>query len=308
MIKIYNRELKKYEIEEITGGKIIKTLYNTGYGKISLELMFKRKIYSVLTGKLCDSKISAKKIRKFVQKNNIDISESCERLEDFKSFNDFFTRKLKSHSRPFPNDPQLFLSPGDGRIRAWTNIGMEKKIKIKGFDYSYKELVSNNVIEDGYDGGTAIVLRLNPTDYHRFHFVDDGVCSQSTKIKGYYYSVNPVALSAYPKIFCRNVREYSTFKSENYGDILFIEVGATCVGSIVQTYVPNTFIKRGSEKGFFKFGGSTIILIIKKGYVKIDEDIEYQTNLGYETKIKAGEVIGKSIFRIDKNESNFKNL
>ncbi|HHX18225.1 MAG TPA: phosphatidylserine decarboxylase [Clostridium sp.] len=294
MIKVYNRQTKKYDIEKIAGGKVIEVLYSTSYGKIGLELILKRKIYSVLAGILSDSRISAAKIKKFIQKYNIDMSEFHDELSDFKSFNDFFTRKIKPCARPFSKEPKFFLSPGDGRIQGWMNVNINKNIHIKGISYTLKDLIPNNKIIEEYDGGTVIILRLNPTDYHRFHFIDDGICSESKRIKGHYYSVNPVALLSYPKVFCQNVREYSILKSKNYGELIYIEVGATCVGSIVQTYKPGEFIKRGSEKGFFKFGGSTIIILIKKDRVKLDEDILYQTKLGYETKIKAGEVIGRS--------------
>ena len=294
MIKVYNRQTKKYDIEKIAGEKIINVLYNTSYGKIGLELILKRKLYSVLAGILCDSRISATKIKKFIKKYDIDISEFNDELRDFKTFNDFFTRRVKPSARPFLKDSELFLSPGDGRIKGWMNVNINKNIEIKGSGYTLRDLIPENEIIEEYDGGTVVVLRLNPTDYHRFHFIDDGVCSESKRIKGHYYSVNPVALLSYPKVFCQNTREYSILRSKNYGEIIYIEVGATCVGSIVQTYKPGEFIKRGSEKGFFKFGGSTIIILIKKGHVKLDGDILYQTKLGYETKIRAGEVIGKS--------------
>ncbi|MDQ2084822.1 phosphatidylserine decarboxylase [Herbivorax sp. ANBcel31] len=294
MIKIYNRQTKEYDIEKVAGEKFMKVLYNTTCGKAGLELMLKRKLYSVLAGKLCDSRVSALKIKKFIKKYSVDMSEFCDEPEDFRTFNEFFTRKVKSHARPFSKNPEFFLSPGDGRIRGWMNIDINKNIEIKGISYTFKELISSDEIIDNYNGGTAIVLRLNPTDYHRFHFIDDGICSKSKRIKGHYYSVNPMALLSYPKVFCQNIREYSVLKSKNYKELIYVEVGATCVGSIVQTYKPGEFIKRGSEKGFFKFGGSTVIILIKKDCVRLDEDILHQTKLGYETKIKAGEIIGKN--------------
>lgn len=293
MIKIYNRQTRGYDIEKIAGEKIIKILYGTGCGKIGLELMLKRKLYSILVGKLCDSRISASKIKKFIEKYHIDVSEFHKELNDFKSFNDFFTRKVKSCARPFSKDSKLFLSPGDGRVQGWTNINTNKNIEIKGIGYTLKDLIPNNKVVDEYGGGTVILLRLSPVDYHRFHFIDDGICSESKKIKGYYYSVNPMVFMSYPKVLCQNVREYSVFNSKNYGQLIYIEVGATCVGSIIQTYRPGEFVKRGSEKGFFKFGGSTILMLIKKDCVELDQDILHQTKLGYETKVKAGEAIGR---------------
>lgn len=125
--------------------------------------------------------------------------------------------------------------------------------------YSLKELINNDYIAKNYQGGTCIILRLGPTDYHRFHFVDSGIPCESDFINGHYYSVNPIALKTILKLFGENKREWSLFKSDNFNDILHIEIGATCVGSILQAYKPNIKVTKGDEKGYFKFGGSTVI-------------------------------------------------
>ncbi|MFZ5988976.1 MAG: phosphatidylserine decarboxylase [Bacillota bacterium] len=295
MIKIYNRYTKEYELEKVSGERLINILYNTAPGKLGLELLVKKRLCSDLSGLICDSRFSAGKIKQFIKEYDIDMSESLNKIEDFKTFNDFFTRRLKSDARHFNAENGLFLSPGDGRIRAWADIDIEKAVQVKDSYYNIGELLANSELANKYRGGTKIILRLCPVDYHRYHFIDDGICSESTRIKGHYYSVNPAALTSIPKVFCSNKREYSILHSDNFGDVLYMEVGATSVGSIVQTYMPGVRVKRGSEKGFFKFGGSTIILLIEKGLVGMDEDILYQTRAGFECKVAAGEVIGKKI-------------
>ncbi|MDZ7543779.1 phosphatidylserine decarboxylase, partial [Clostridium perfringens] len=130
--------------------------------------------------------------------------------------------------------------------------------------YSLSELIGDASIAKDYEGSVCLVLRLCPTDYHRFHFVDNGIPLESSFIAGNYYSVNPVALERIPKLYCQNKREWSIFKSDNFGDIIHIEVGATWVGTIGQTYTPNKRVIKGEEKGYFKFGGSTTILLFKK--------------------------------------------
>lgn len=292
MIKIYNRKNKSYEIEKVAGGGLLKALYGNPAGRLGLELLVKRRFYSALTGVFCDASISTKNIASFIKNFDIDMSACPREISDFKSFNDFFTRKLTREARPFEKKTDLLLSPGDGRLKAWENIDMNEVTQIKGFTYSLKELFDDAELAEKYQGGTCIILRLAPVDYHRFHFIDDGVCGESRRIKGDYYSVNPIALSAVPKLFCRNVREYSIFASENFGDIAYIEVGATSVGSIVQTYKPGESIRRGAEKGYFKFGGSTVILFLEKGRAHIDKDILEQTEMGVEVKAIAGESIG----------------
>lgn len=295
MIKYYNRQLNEYEIERVAGEKYLSWTYSSTVGMTLLETIIKKKLFSKLYGMYCDSKFSKKGIQGFIESLEIDISTSENKLEDFKCFNDFFTRKLKPESRPLELDNNTFISPGDGRLSAYEHIDLNKLIQVKGITYSLIELISDNLTPSKFNDGTCLVLRLCPTDYHRFHFVDSGICNNTTKIKGSYYSVNPIALEKVPKVFCKNKREWSIFHSDNFGEILYIEVGATCVGSIFQTYEPGKEVAKGSEKGYFKFGGSTVILFLEKEIVKIDEDIIKQTNLGYETKVLMNEKLGTKI-------------
>lgn len=293
MIKFYNRKTKEYEIEKVAGDKYLKWVYTSPVGKSLTELFIKKKLFSNLYGRYCDSKYSAKKIDAFIKDFDIDMS-LCENPSiKFSNFNEFFIRKLSKESRPVSTDKNILVSPGDGRLSAYENIDLDNIVQVKGFTYSLRELLKDDKVAKEYEGGTCLILRLCPTDYHRFHFVDDGVCGETKKISGRYYSVNPIALERIPKLFCENKREWSIFKSENFGEIIHVEVGATCVGTIIQTYTPGQKVKKGDEKGYFKFGGSTTILFLKKDKVKIDEDIVYQTTLGIETKVIMGENIGR---------------
>ena len=138
-----------------------------------------------------------------------------------------------------------------------------------------------------------VIVRLAPADYHRFHFPADGKISMSRKIEGYYYSVSPHAIRQNFRIFCENKREYSILSTEKFGDICIAEIGATMVGGIEQTYEPDTFVKKGDEKGYFYFGGSTVIMFLEKDRVEIDRDILENSINGIETKVFMGEGIGK---------------
>ncbi|AAK78018.1 phosphatidylserine decarboxylase [Clostridium acetobutylicum] len=293
MIKYYNRKTKQYEIEKVAGENYLNWTYSSPIGMSFLEALIKKKAFSSIYGSFCDSKISKGKVKKFIDSFDIDILESEKKPEAFKSFNDFFTRKLTKEARPFSTNKEILISPGDGRLLVYENIDLDNLVEIKGMGYSLKELIKDEKISSKYKNGICMILRLCPTDYHRFHFVDSGVCSATSKIKGSYYSVNPIALNKVKRLFCENKREWSILKSDNFKDILYIEVGATCVGSIIQTYKENTKVNKGDEKGYFKFGGSTVVLFFEKDSVKIDEDILEQTRLGYETKVFMGESIGK---------------
>lgn len=292
MIKYYNRQKKVYEVEKVAGEKVLKWTYSSPIGMTLLEAVIKKRMTSSLYGWYLDRKISKKKVHSFINNFNIDMSITEKDAREYSSFNDFFSRKYKSSARSIATDPNSLISLGEGRLFAHENINLDKLVQVKGFTYSLRELIKNDRIAEKYDKGTCLILRLCPTDYHRFHFIDSGICSPTTKIKGAYYSVNPVALQKVQKLFCENKREWSTFYSDHFGEVLYIEVGATCVGSIIQTYIPQKQVKRGDEKGYFKFGGSTVILFFEPNTVKIDEDIVQQTQLGYESYVLLGEKIG----------------
>ena len=292
MIEVYNRQTKKLEIEKVAGDNYIKWIYESPIGKNLLELFVKKQLFSKLYGLYCDSKFSRKKISNFIDNFDIDMNIANNTIDDFKNFNDFFIRTLKENSRPIDLNKTSLISPGDGRLFAYENISIDKLIQVKNIHYSLSELICDNSLAKDFEGGTCLVLRLCPTDYHRFHFIDNGIPLENNIIKGNYYSVNPVALERIPKLYCQNKREWSIFKSDNFGDIIHIEVGATCVGTIIQSYKPLSKVNKGDEKGYFKFGGSTTILLFKKNTVKIDSDIVTQTKLGYECKVLMGEKIG----------------
>lgn len=292
MIKIYDRKTKTYEIEQVAGEKYLNWCYESPVGKGLTELLVKRKLFSKVYGKYCDSKKSLKKVGPFIDKFNIDMTITSKKTDEFTSFNDFFSRTLIPSSRSFDSNNDVLISPGDGRLTVYDNIDMNNLVQVKGLTYSLSELIQDDEIAQEFNGGVCLILRLCPTDYHRFHFVDDGTLGKNHFLKGSYYSVNPVSVERIPKLFCQNKREWSIFKSENFGDIIHIEVGATCVGSIIQSHKENDKIKKGDEKGYFKFGGSTTILFFKKNSVKIDEDILTQSSKGFECKVLCGETIG----------------
>ncbi len=292
MIQVYNRTTKSYEEELVAGKKYIEWTYESPIGKNITELIAKKKFFSKIYGMFCDTKFSSNKIQSFIENFNIDMTMSKKKVDEFASFNDFFTRELTSDARPINKDENILVSPGDGRITAYENIDLDNIVQIKGLTYSLKELIDSDTIASKYSNGICVILRLCPTDYHRFHFVDSGIPYETHHIKGHYYSVNPIALKAIPKLFCENKREWSLFKSDNFKDILHIEVGATCVGSIIQTYSPRNEVNKGDEKGYFKFGGSTTILFFEKDSVKIDNDIIEQSKCGFECKVLLGEQIG----------------
>lgn len=292
MIKYYNRTTKTYDIEKIAGDKYLNWTYSSQVGMLLLEKLIKKNLFSKIYGSYCDTNFSKHKIKKFVEDFKINMSHCEKTIDNFKSFNDFFSRKLNPEARPINQDSSCLISPGDGRITVYTHINLNKIIQVKGMTYSLYDFIKNDDIAKKYDKGTCLILRLCPTDYHRFHFLDSGICGATHSINGYYYSVNPIALKKIPTLFCENKREWSILHSHNFGDVLYVEVGATCVGSIIQSYTPQSEVSKGEEKGYFKFGGSTIVLFFENSTVKIDADILKQSELGLETKVQMGETVG----------------
>ena len=295
MIKYYNRQTKKYEEENVAGKGAISLIYSNPVGNNILPKLASKKALTDFYGKCCDLKLSKIYIKKFVKKFNIDMNEYEKDINEFSSFNDFFYRKLSSDSRLINEDKNKFISPCDGKLLAIENLNSDCSFRIKGYKYTVNDLINDKSISGLYKNGICLIFRLCPTDYHRFHFVDSGICSDSKHIKGCYYSVNPIALKNIDKVFTENKREYSIFKTDNFDDIIYVEIGATFVGSIIQNYEPNIKVEKGEEKGYFKFGGSTVILLLKEGIINLDKDIKTQSKLGIETAVHLGEKIGERI-------------
>jgi len=277
-------------IENVPGEGFLKFLYNKPFGKLPLEALVKRKFLSEVYGRYMSSSLSKKKIDGFVKENNINMDEALNSIENYSNFNNFFFRKLKTGARKIEEN---FVSPADGKIIVFENVNEWDKFFIKGRDFSLKEFISDETLYEKYKDGSMAIVRLAPADYHRFHFPVEGIPRESKKIDGFYYSVSPFAIKDNFKIFCDNKREHTLFETKEYGDILISEVGATMVGGIIQTYAPNNEMKKGDEKGYFAFGGSTVVLLFEKDKIKFDKDLIKNTNEQFETKIKVGEKIGE---------------
>ncbi len=289
-IQFIDRETGELKTETPPGEGFLKLLYNNPFGKMMLIPLVKRKFLSSLYGKLMDKPSSINKIEGFVKDLNIDMEEAERAMEDYISFNDFFYRKLKHGARPIKEG---LVSPGDGKLLAFEDISQVHDFFVKGRKFNLKEFLSDDKLALKFKNSSLLILRLAPNDYHRYHFPFDGIPSSMTKIKGDYLSVSPYALASnFTKVFCENKREYCILETPNKGDILIAPVGATMVGSIIETYSANETVKKGDEMGYFAFGGSTIVLLVGKDHFSIDQDIINNTKNKQETFVKMGDQIG----------------
>ncbi|NCC80983.1 MAG: phosphatidylserine decarboxylase [Clostridia bacterium] len=293
-LEIYNRQKKEVETEHIVGKKYLQWLYYKSSGNFFLEKIVKRKLASKFYGVLKNRKGSKRKIRDFIEENKIAEEEFLDKVSEYKNFNEFFYRKLKPEARPVNSNSDILVSPADGRVFIHENIQTSKIVEIKGMAFNLAQLVGSEEAIMEYDGGTMIIVRLNPSDYHRFHFPDSGIPEKTKEIKGAYYSVNTGVLDRIDNIYLKNKRTVTEFESDNFGKILYMEVGATFVGTIIQTFNPGQRVEKGAEKGYFKFGGSTVILFLKKGILTPDNDILEYTKKKTETLVKMGESLGKA--------------
>lgn len=292
-IQYIERQSKKIRKEEVPSNKTLKWLYNSNSGKVSLHFMFKRKMLSAFVGRYMSSPLSKKRIGRFIKQYNIDLTHyKKEAFSDYKNFNDFFFREIRPDKRPLGEE---IVSPADGKVLAFNKVSDSSLFFVKGSEFTLNEFIRDKHIASKYANGSMVIIRLAPTDYHRFHFPANGTVSESKKIKGRYFSVSPLALKKSLEIFCQNKREYSILNTRSAGDILISEIGATMVGSIIQTYKAGDKVEKGSEKGYFAFGGSTVVLLFEEGKVAIDNDLIENTKKGYETTVKMGENIARSI-------------
>lgn len=296
-IPYLNRKTGKEEKEEVYGGFFIELLYGTGLLSSLLSWVLwglsRIPFFSWGYGKCQKSSWSRRKVRPFIQRFGIDTSEFLLPVEAFSSFNDFFIRKLKPEARPIASDPKTLIMPADGRYLVFPNISESEGFWVKGKKFSLEKLLGSKELSSRYENGSMAIIRLCPTDYHRFHFPCDGVASPSKLINGCLYSVNPKALQKNIEILSENKREITEIESEVFGKILYIEVGATHVGSICQTYVPGKCSK-GEEKGFFEFGGSCLILLFEEGKITFDSDLVLASSRTIEVRGLLGESLGVS--------------
>ena len=272
--------------EDLVTPKSVKFLYNNIFGNLILFVSTRRWV-SKIVGKYLDSKHSKRRIKKYIASNSIDMTQFID--EEYSSFNAFFTRRIKPENRVFDMDDNSFVSPCDGKVSVY-NIDESTKMEIKGYTYTVESLLRNKELADKYAGGLCIVLRLSVEDYHRYFYLDDCNKEKNVFIKGKLHTVQPYAL-AKRKVFSENCREYTIMHTKNFGDITQVEVGAMMVGRIVNNHQEGEF-KRGEEKGKFEFGGSTIVLLVEKDRVILDEEFFTNTKEDGETYVLCGEKIG----------------
>lgn len=258
--------------------------YDTFLGRLLLKISITKFITNMIAFYM-NSKLSKRKIGKFIEKNNINTFEY--ESKNYKSYNEFFSRKVIPYKRPIDSTRDRFISPCDSKVTVY-DINKDLTLKIKDSYYSIDTLVDNKILDD-YKGGYAFVFRLSVDNYHRYCFVDSGTKEKDIHIKGIFHTVQPISLKHY-NFFKTNSREYTILHTKHFGDVIEVEVGAMGVGRIVNDHDIHKF-KKGEEKGYFEFGGSTIVVLVKKNVLTVDKDIFENSKENIETIVKYGEGI-----------------
>jgi phosphatidylserine decarboxylase len=244
---------------------------------------------SIKQGKKYDDPASASQIEGFIQFHRLDMSEVRLPMEKFKTFNEFFYRELKPGARPCSaqNNPKIVVSPADCRTVVFDRIEDARKIWIKGREFSLERLLGTAYPEDAkrYKNGALGIFRLAPQDYHRFHIPVDGVLGDPKIIAGEYYTVNPMAIRSTLDVYGENVRVLVPIDSVAHGRVMVVCVGAMMVGSTVITRKAGEKVSRAEELGYFKFGGSTIVLLFEPGMINFDSDLIKNSKSALETLV-----------------------
>ncbi len=291
-IVYYDRYRNETCVEKVYGDKALRWTYGTLAGRISLNVAVKRALFSHWYGWRMDRPSTRQKIAPFIKDYELDSSEFVRNVDDFASFNEFFFRELKPAARPIDADPSSVVFPADGRHLCVPDLSNCDGLFVKGEMFDLAKLWKDRKLSDQYASGSLLLSRLCPVDYHRFHFPAAGVPGSTRLINGPLYSVNPIALCQNIHILTTNKRCITELITEAFGTILVMEIGATCVGSICQTYASGTSVSKGSEKGYFRFGGSSTIMVFEPGRIQFDQDLVENSKQHRELYARVGDHLG----------------
>ena len=291
-IRYFDRYARSIKTEQVYGEKWMRFAYENPAGRFFVWLLARRALFSQWYGHKMRKTESALRIIPFIAKYEIDVDEFAKSPFDYKTFNEFFYRALKPAARPIAAEDKVAVFPADGRHLAFQDMDTAPGFYVKGAKFTLATLLGDDALAQNFAGGAMLISRLCPVDYHRFHFPVGGVPGESRLINGWLYSVSPVALRRRIGYLAENKRVVTLVESPVFGTVAIIEVGATNVGSIQQSFVPGRAVQKGEEKGLFAFGGSCVITVFQRGRIRFDADVVAQSAEHVETYAKMGDRLG----------------
>ncbi len=300
-IRYFHRAKRVVETETVYGEKWLRWTYGGSVGRLSLELLVKRAWLSRYYGWRMSMADSTRRILPFIIEYGLDVDEFAKSPFVFKSFNEFFYRGLKEGARPIAAaaDERVAVLPADGRHLAFQNVDGAAGFYAKGQRFDLASFLGEahlpeekRVLSREFAGGSLLISRLCPVDYHRFHFPVSGTPADARLINGWLYSVSPIALRRNLAYLWENKRMVTLVDSPAFGRVAVCEIGATMVGTIFQSYVPGRTVAKGAEKGLFRFGGSCVVTIFQPGRITFDRDLVEQSANQLEVYARMGERLG----------------
>ena len=292
-LEFYHRQRREMVEESIPGEFWLRWLYSRSVsGQVALHVLAKRALLTWWYGRRMDHPRSVHKVLPFIVQHDLDVDEFAKQAMAYRTFNEFFYRKLKESARPIDPAPDSVVLPADGRHLVFPDVDAADGFYVKGERFDLEELLGGGLVAKQFAGGAMLISRLAPSDYHRFHFPCAGTPGRASQINGPLYSVNPIALRRNVRRLVQNKRMITVIDTERLGTVVMVEVGATMVGGILQSYVPGRPAKKGEEKGLFKFGGSCVITLFQKNRIVFDADLREQSARFVETYAKMGERLG----------------
>lgn len=298
-IQYFDRYSQTVKTERIYGEGWLRFAYENPGGRFFVWLLARRKFFSWYYGWKMNKKVSALQILPFISEYDIDVDEFAKSPFDFKTFNEFFYRALKPAARPIAPGERVAVLPADGRHLAFANVDTADGFYVKGAKFSLAALFGEDrlseeqrVLAREFAGGAMLISRLCPVDYHRYHFPVDGMPGEARLINGWLYSVSPVALRRSLRLLVQNKRMVTLVDSPMFGKVAMLEIGATNVGSIRQTYIPGRAVAKGAEKGLFAFGGSCVVTVFQRGRIKFDDDLLASSQCCREVYARMGDRLG----------------
>lgn len=231
------------------------------------------------------------RIKPFVEEFQLDPDEFATPIDTFQHFNDFFSRRLKPESRPIDSSPTSVVFPADGRHLGFQDLSTIESVFVKGQCFDLDQIFLDPSLKERYQHGTAVLSRLCPTDYHRFHFATAGKPQTAKLLNGPLYSVSPLALRQHLSYLWENKRMITLLETSDLGLVTIIEFGATNVGSIHQTYPSEKPVLKGEEKGYFSFGGSATMTFFEPDRIRLMPDLLEHSRARRELYARMGDVM-----------------
>ncbi len=287
-VQYFHRYRGRIESEQIYGEGFLRFTYGNPLGLLALHALAKRSVFSRWYGWRMSRPASRSRVDRFIRDYGLDAAEFADPPASFRTFNEFFYRRLKPGARPVVPDPEVAAFPADGRHLGLQDLSQADGFYVKGQRLDLAELLGDAGLAQEFASGSVVFSRLCPVDYHRFHFPVSGTAERPRLINGFLYSVSPIALRRNVRYLCENRRSLSVMDSPRFGRVATLEVGATNVGSWDYTFVPGA-VTKGQEKGFFRFGGSLTITVFARGRVRLADDLVAQAVQGREVYARVGD-------------------